>query len=199
MHCAHLWRPTDAAPNRTGPCLGTDSRFPHSGGERRHRPAAEPVALSRRKDLACSPCRAWLSAINPSPEVLVEPFAGGAIVSLTAVMEGLAERCVMSEIDPDVAAFWKAALWHSDELIERVHAFVPTRESIAFLNDNAPDGVVSRGFRTLVLNRTRRGGILANGASLARVGESGKRRGFPLVPGNHIAPHPGHRKAHRSH
>jgi DNA adenine methylase len=137
-------------------------------------PQRSPLRYPGGKTWLVPHVRAWLSAINPSPEVLVEPFAGGAIVSLTAVMEGLAERCVMSEIDPDVAAFWKAALWHSDELIERVHAFVPTRESIAFLNDNAPDGVVSRGFRTLVLNRTRRGGILANGASLARVGESGK-------------------------
>ena len=89
-------------------------------------------------------------------------------------MEGLSERCVMSEIDPDVAAFWKAALWHSEELIECVRTFVPTRESVAFLNDSKPESVVDRGFRTLVLNRTRRGGILANGASLTRVGEAGK-------------------------
>ena len=89
-------------------------------------------------------------------------------------MEGLVERCVLSEIDPDVAAFWKAALWHSDELIEHVLAFVPTRERVAELNDETPDGVVLRGFRTLVLNRTRRGGILASGASITRAGEAGK-------------------------
>ncbi len=104
----------------------------------------------------------------------MEPFAGGATVSLTAVMEGLAERCVMSEIDPDVAAFWKAALWHNDELIECVRTFVPTRESVALLDCKSSGDVVERGFRTLVLNRTRRGGILANGASLARAGEAGK-------------------------
>ena len=34
--------------------------------------------------------------------------------------------------------------------------------------------VVEHGFRTLVLNRTRRGGILAPGASFAKAGENGK-------------------------
>ncbi len=137
-------------------------------------PQRSPLRYPGGKTWLIPHVRAWLSGINPKPEVLVEPFAGGAVVSLTAVMEGLTERCVMSEIDPDVAAFWKAALWHSDELIGRVLAFVPTRESVAELDCRVSGTVVERGFRTLVLNRTRRGGILANGASLARVGEAGK-------------------------
>ena len=137
-------------------------------------PQLSPLRYPGGKTWLVPHVRAWLSGIDPKPEVLVEPFAGGAIVSLTAIMEGLAERCVMSEIDPDVAAFWKAALWHSDELIECVRSFVPSRQSVATLNDDTPDGVVGHGFRTLVLNRTRRGGILANGASLARAGEAGK-------------------------
>lgn len=137
-------------------------------------PQRSPLRYPGGKTWLVPHVRAWLSELRPKPEVLVEPFAGGAIVSLTAVMEGLTERCVMSEIDPDVAAFWKAALWHSDELIEHVLGFVPTRENVALLNERVPDGEVARGFRTLVLNRTRRGGILANGASLARIGEAGK-------------------------
>ncbi len=137
-------------------------------------PQRSPLRYPGGKTWLVPHVRAWLSGVDPKPKVLVEPFAGGAIVSLTAVMEGLTERCVMSEIDPDVAAFWKAALWHSDELIDRVRAFVPTRESVAQLDCKASGSVVERGFRTLVLNRTRRGGILANGASLARVGEAGK-------------------------
>ena len=137
-------------------------------------PQRSPLRYPGGKTWLVPHVRAWLSGISPKPEVLVEPFAGGAIVSLTAIMEGLAERCVMSEIDPDVAAFWNAALWHSDELIDRVRTFVPTRENVAQLDFMASGSVVERGFRTLVLNRTRRGGILANGASLARAGEAGK-------------------------
>ena len=137
-------------------------------------PQRSPLRYPGGKTWLVPHVRAWLSGMNPKPELLVEPFAGGAIVSLTAVMEGWAERCLMYEIDPDVAAFWKATLRHGEELIDRVQSFVPTRESVACLHNTVPDDVVARGFRTLVLNRTRRGGILANGASLTRVGEAGK-------------------------
>ena len=43
--------------------------------------------------------REWLARTEPA--VLVEPFAGGGIVSLTAVMEELVDRCIMIEIDHD--------------------------------------------------------------------------------------------------
>ena len=137
-------------------------------------PQRSPLRYPGGKTWLIPHVRAWLSGINPKPELLVEPFAGGAIVSLTAIMEGLADRCLMSEIDPDVAAFWQAALWHSDQLIDLVQSFVPTREAIALLDRSVPNDVVAHGFRTLVLNRTRRGGILAHGASLTRAGEAGK-------------------------
>ena len=112
--------------------------------------------------------------MNPTPSQLIEPFAGGAVVSLTAVMENLAQRAVMAELDQDVAAFWKAALHHNEELRTMVKEFVLTRDSIEGLALQRPESVVGWGFRTLVLNRTRRGGILANGAALTRDGENGK-------------------------
>ena len=104
--------------------------------------------------------------------VLVEPFAGGGIVSLTAVMEGLAGRALMVDLDREVGAFWRAALMHGDELAERVLTFEVTRDSVMELERRAPADVVEHGFRTLVLNRTRRGGVLAPGASLIRAGEN---------------------------
>lgn len=137
-------------------------------------PQRSPLRYPGGKTWLIPHVRAWLSGVNPKPELLVEPFAGGAIVSLTAIMEGWADRCLISEIDPDVAAFWQAALWHSDDLIDLVQNFVPNRSAIALLDQSFPDDVLTQGFRTLVLNRTRRGGILANGASLARAGEAGK-------------------------
>ena len=108
------------------------------------------------------------------PGLLVEPFAGGGIVSLTAVMEGMVERCLLAELDEDVSAFWQAALKCGASLQSRVRRFQPTRDAVNALASNVPAGVLDRGFRTLVLNRTRRGGILAAGASLSRRGENGK-------------------------
>ena len=118
--------------------------------------------------------RAWLSSLRPAPSVLMEPFSGGGIVSLTAVMEGLVSRCLMAEIDRDVAAFWHATLRHGQEITERIRTFNPTRESVGELAATTPQNVVEHGFRTLVLNRTRRGGILAPGAALSKSGENGK-------------------------
>lgn len=116
------------------------------------------------------------------PRLLLEPFAGGGIVSLTAVMEGLVERCLLAELDGDVAAFWQAALRHGPALQARVRQFEPTRDAVVALASTVPTGVLDRGFRTLVLNRTRRGGILAPGASLSRRGENGKGVGSRWYP-----------------
>ena len=52
-------------------------------------PQRSPLRYPGGKTWLVPHVRAWLSGIKPKPAVLVEPFAGGAIVSLTAVMEGL--------------------------------------------------------------------------------------------------------------
>ena len=137
-------------------------------------PQRSPLRYPGGKTWLVPHIRAWLGGLDQKPELLIEPFGGGAIVSLTAVMEGLVERCLLAELDRDVAAFWKAALNHGPELCERIREFEPTREAVEALARTQPDEPLERGFRTLVLNRTRRGGILAPGASLSRAGESGK-------------------------
>lgn len=137
-------------------------------------PQRSPLRYPGGKTWLIPHIRHWLKAIEPRPKLLVEPFAGGGIVSLTAVMEGLVDRCLMVELDRDVAAFWHAALRHGPELCEMVQDFEPTREAVDTVSQRAPDDILEHGFRTLVLNRTRRGGILAPGASLSRYGESGK-------------------------
>ncbi len=137
-------------------------------------PQRSPLRYPGGKTWLVPHIRVWLATrTTPSP-ILIEPFAGGGIVSLTAVMENLTEQALMVELDADVAAFWQAALSNATELIDRVRAFDPTRDGIQALTRSAPTDTVERGFRTLVLNRVRRGGILAPGASLSRVGENGK-------------------------
>ena len=136
-------------------------------------PQRSPLRYPGGKTWLVPHIRAWLQAMDP-PRLLVEPFAGGGITSLTAVMEDLVERCLMVELDSDVAAFWQAVLWHNDELIARIDHFTPTRSEVQRLAQHTPNSIVEHGFRTLVLNRTRRGGILAEGASLSRNGENGR-------------------------
>ena len=78
----------------------------------------------------------------------------------------------MVEIDRDVSAFWRAALEYGDQLVERVVKFTPDRPTVERLSTDPPACVLEHGFRTLVLNRTRRGGVLAPGASLTKRGEN---------------------------
>lgn len=137
-------------------------------------PQRSPLRYPGGKTWLIPHVRAWLKGLKAKPRLLIEPFAGGGIVSLTAVMENLAERCLMAELDHDVAAFWHAALRFAPEIRERVLGFNPTRDAITALAESRPAGIVDHGFRTLVLNRTRRGGILAPGAALSRAGENGR-------------------------
>ena len=137
-------------------------------------PQRSPLRYPGGKTWLVPHIRTWLGSLPARPALLVEPFAGGGIVSLTAVMENLVDRSRMVELDGDVAAFWRAALRHGEELSARVIKFTPTPEAVRQLDEKAGEDVVARGFRTLVLNRTRRGGVLAPGASLLRKGENGK-------------------------
>ena len=137
-------------------------------------PQRSPLRYPGGKTWLIPHIRAWLATCESQSQLLIEPFAGGGTVSLTAVMEDFAQHALMVELDADVAAFWRAALEHGPSLIERVESFNPTRESVQALERSSANDVVERGFRTLVLNRVRRGGILAPGASLSRAGENGK-------------------------
>jgi site-specific DNA-adenine methylase len=46
----------------------------------------------------------------PWPKTICEPFAGSAVVGLTLLNEGCAERLVIAEKDEDCLAYWSAAL-----------------------------------------------------------------------------------------
>ena len=135
-------------------------------------PQRSPLRYPGGKTWLVPHIREWLARTEPT--VLVEPFAGGGIVSLTAVMEELVDRCIMIEIDHDVAAFWHVVLRDGTTLAERVRQFKLTRERVSKLASRGMRGLVEHGFRTLVLNRTRKSGILAPGASFTKNGENGK-------------------------
>ena len=137
-------------------------------------PQRSPLRYPGGKTWLIPHIRSWLGHRSRPAPLLIEPFAGGGVVSLTAVMEGLAERCLMAELDPDVAAFWHAAVRDTPALIQAIRSFVPERDAVEALARQVPATTFERGFRALVLNRTRRGGILAPGASLSRSGENGK-------------------------
>ncbi len=122
--------------------------------------------------------RCWLGSRRPKVAELIEPFAGGAIVGLTAAFEQLASRVTLVEKDEDVAAVWQTILdpFAARRLIERILTFELTEESVKAVLA-APAELLStpeRAFRTILRNRVQRGGILAPGAGLLKCGENGR-------------------------
>jgi DNA adenine methylase len=118
----------------------------------------------------------WLSSLGKSPAVFVEPFAGGAIASLTVAFEKLAGKVFMSEIDEGVAAVWKAVLnpRTSIWLAHRIVSYELDRRQCEVDLRKRPRSIRGKAFLTLLRNRVSRGGILAPGAGLIDYGENGK-------------------------
>ena len=116
--------------------------------------------------------REWLGKASVSH--LVEPFAGGGIVSLSALAEGRVSKATLIERDPDVAAAWLTILDEPGWLIERIRDFRMTPENINAVLSRKPLTQAERGFQTLLRNRTNYGGILRQGAGRLKAGENGK-------------------------
>jgi DNA adenine methylase len=119
--------------------------------------------------------RRWLKAQTNKPKLLIEPFGGGAGISLTAVHEKLVERAMFAEIDQDVAATWRAVLnGHATWLANKVLSFRVSRDGVERILQAKPRTDYERAFQCLLRNRTARGGVLSAGAGLIRHGEDGK-------------------------
>jgi DNA adenine methylase len=127
--------------------------------------------------------RRWIASHPVKPRILVEPFTGGGITSLTALFEDLVERVVMAELDDAVAAVWQAvvdgdAAW----LADRVLHFQISREAV--LEELQQTPATTQGasaFQTILKNRTLHGGILAEGVELHPSRRKWQRHRLALV------------------
>jgi len=127
--------------------------------------------------------RRWIASMNARPGILVEPFAGGGIISLTALFENLVEKAVMVELDDEIAAVWETVVNGDAEwLANRIMAFEITREAVLEELQKTPTTKREKAFQTILKNRTLHGGILAEGSRFIRHGENGKRIGSRWYP-----------------
>jgi DNA adenine methylase len=136
-------------------------------------PQRSPFRYAGGKTWLVPRVRLWLRA---RPTELIEPFAGGGIVGLTAAAERLAGHVTMVELDEQVAAVWRAIINDGEGawLAERIAGFELTVESLKRALGERPRAVRERAFQTVLKNRTFRGGILAPGAAPLKYGENGK-------------------------
>jgi len=160
------------------------SLFPYSENHERLFPGAVNVATVPQRSPFRYPggktwfvptFRKWVSYKPTQPRLLVEPFVGGGIISLTALFENLAQSVLMVEKDEGIAAVWKSVISGDARwLAERILEFRLTKENV--LNEiNKPyKQAKDIAFQTILKNRTFHGGILADGSSFLKHGENGK-------------------------
>ena len=107
--------------------------------------------------------------------MLIEPFAGGGIISLTALFENLVPSAVMVEIDEDIAAVWQSVVdGHAEWIAGKILSFDLTKESVIQEISKKAIDMKEKAFQTILKNRTSHGGILAEGSGFLKHGENGK-------------------------
>lgn len=138
-------------------------------------PKRSPFRYPGGKTWLIPEVRKWMRSLPFRTELFIEPFAGGGIVSLTVAFEGFADHVILVELDPDVAAVWKAITGpHFQALSERICRFDVTKENVQRELSQTSTKIDDVAFRTILKNRMYHGGILAPGSSLIKHGENGK-------------------------
>lgn len=97
---------------------------------------------------------------NRDVATFVEPFAGGASISLHVARNGLADRVVIGEADPLVYSFWRTAAFDTTWLVDQVKTIEVSVATWERLKANPGRTVRERALACLFLNRTSFSGIL---------------------------------------
>ena len=138
-------------------------------------PQRSPFRYPGGKTWLVPTARRWFSSADKNSE-LIEIFAGGGIIGLTAAAEHFFNKVTMVELDEDVAAVWRTIFSEKDVswLVERIRNFEVNADNVKKAISLADDGLKERAFATIIRNRTNHGGILAKGSGMIKTGEAGR-------------------------
>lgn len=138
-------------------------------------PQRSPFRYPGGKTWLIPTVREWLKQNQKSVSELIEPFAGGGIVSLTAAFERIADHITMVEMDEEIAAVWKVILSDDNKwLADRILSYDLTIDNVTAELDNHNKKLHDIAFCTILKNRIFHGGILAKGSGIIKNGENGK-------------------------
>jgi DNA adenine methylase len=107
-----------------------------------------------------------ISKANLNGCTYIEPFAGGAGVAVTLLMEGTVDSIVINDYDQAVYSIWHAIKTEPSQLIDLISKTPITiaewqRQRVIY--QNAYEYSVELAFATLFLNRVNRSGIITGG------------------------------------
>jgi DNA adenine methylase len=101
------------------------------------------------------------------PHLLIEPFAGGASVSISLLETNLVDKIALSDADELVAAFWQTVFSDDAErlagMVERATVTITERKRIIASQPRSPLGLA---YKCIFLNRTSFSGILKSTAGV---------------------------------
>ncbi len=166
----------DATPDRLPAGLQTllpTESTEHSNGHKKQPKSAGTTTLCRGSVSIVSPLRyagakrrfasyvqETLKANNLRPKLFIEPFAGGASVSLQLLKAGMVDRIALGELDPYVASFWKTVFFDTEWLIDTINEAVISLDLWTQYKHAKPQTVREHAWICLYLNRTSFSGLL---------------------------------------
>lgn len=103
---------------------------------------------------------ATLAENRPKPDLFVEPYAGGASVSLELLHLDLVGRIVIGDADPMISAFWKTILTDVDWLCKQVESVALNLETWERMKQTRFRSRKNLALACLYLNRTSFNGAL---------------------------------------
>jgi DNA adenine methylase len=138
-------------------------------------PQRSPFRYPGGKTWLIPTVRQWLKQDNTIVKELIEPFAGGGIVSLTAAFEKMAEHITMVEMDEEISAVWEVILSGKNKwLADKIYSYDLTHSNVKAELENPNKQLQDIAFCTILKNRVFHGGILAKGSGMIKNGENGK-------------------------
>lgn len=138
-------------------------------------PQRSPFRYPGGKTWLIPTVRQWLKQESTIVKELIEPFAGGGIVSLTAAFEKMAEQITMVEMDEEISAVWEVILNGKNKwLADKIYSYDLTHANVKAELENPNKELQDIAFCTILKNRVFHGGILAKGSGMIKNGENGK-------------------------
>ncbi|MCC8408350.1 DNA adenine methylase [Mucilaginibacter sp. UR6-1] len=97
----------------------------------------------------------------------IEPYAGGASVALTLLIDEYASNIVINDYDKSIYAFWHSVLNDTESLCKKIKDTVVNIETWKLQKEIQKEKNIANiddlGFSTFFLNRTNRSGIIKGG------------------------------------
>jgi DNA adenine methylase len=105
--------------------------------------------------------------IENNSTTYIEPFAGGAAVALTLLLEGVVKKIIINDYDRAIYALWYSILYHPQELTKLIYDtevnILEWHKQKEIQKNKLHEPLLKVGFSTLFLNRTNRSGIVKGG------------------------------------